>query len=920
MGRGHVEIGADLNPLYQALNNAQNKVQALGANLMRTGLNAIGAGVALATPLGLAVMQFATFEQSLANLRAAANPTTEEFGLLKKQIEEVALATGEMPADVAKVYTELVKGGKTASEVLGGLGEATVKFARVSELEGSVAAGVLIDAMNIFGVGASEAMNIMSQAADASTISLADVAMSFGRGGSAASLFGQNMTDVATAIALLGKAGIKGEDAGTMVKTMMSRIAAGSEDAQKGMQLLGLSLHSFRDASGKVLPLLQIIEVLRGGVESVGGLDSVISHTALAAIGGQRGIQGFAALLQGGSTAWSDMRKQMEGSLTVEQKFDIITNTLQGNFKRLLVGVSVVAIAIGEALEPALSAVGAVLGPVLAGIAEFIRNNQGLVMVVAAAAAALIAFGAALIFDGARVWLVGGAIGMVAKVVGGVLGLFRMLTASVGALSMVSTVASFAMGALSSGFGLFTVAGLLAKGVLWLWNGAVLIGKGVIWLYTAATGAASVAIATFASIQASAAAFGWLLTAALVAANAAFALYDMACAIATVSTTAATAGMNLLAGAIGIVTVAILAVPLTYLALATYQAVAASNALGRAWTATSNALGDAFDSTWERAKFTFGQITDTAKSALAGIRDAQKAGDWDLAWQIMVAGGKLAWFDIKSFAMDTFIDWKYAAIATFQAIGDAIRTTFAAIWSGIKVGFYDTILAIANAPGLSLIPGMSSVLGTLGLNTVRSQVGALRANELQAQGLASRAGDVRANEREIELAGTRAEEHARAAGLSDEQITAAGDMARRMAAATAAARRAQAEGADMAAINDELWMLAESTVPGTGGTRARERSELADELAGLNNLAAIYASDVAAAPGTRRPGSANPDLSTAIAATEAVGSFSGAQISGFGVMDNAARTARAAEELVELARETNAKLDELRNNGGILLA
>ncbi len=71
-------------------------------------------------------------------------------------------------------------------------------------------------------------MNIMSAAADASTISLAEVAMAFARGGSAAGLFNQNMEDTATAIAILGKAGIKGEEAGTMIKTVLSRLASGA--------------------------------------------------------------------------------------------------------------------------------------------------------------------------------------------------------------------------------------------------------------------------------------------------------------------------------------------------------------------------------------------------------------------------------------------------------------------------------------------------------------------------------------------------------------------------------------------------------------------------------------------------------------------------------------------------------------------
>ncbi len=137
-------------------------------------------------------------------------------------------ATGTDLVDVTTAYSELLKAGVSLDRVLSGVGETAVQFARVSGIEMAQTVTTLVDAMNVFAresLTASQAANIMNTAADASTISLRDVSEAFAASGATMALFNQSMRDTATAIAILGNSGIKGADAGTVLKTCATRLA-----------------------------------------------------------------------------------------------------------------------------------------------------------------------------------------------------------------------------------------------------------------------------------------------------------------------------------------------------------------------------------------------------------------------------------------------------------------------------------------------------------------------------------------------------------------------------------------------------------------------------------------------------------------------------------------------------------------------
>ena len=179
MGRGHVSLATDQSALERGLAAAKQKFQAWGRGIAAAGTAMMGAGLAIEALLAPAIGVFATYEQSLADLRAAANPTAEQFAALRARIEQVSTTTGTSLPEVAAMFGELVKAGASVESVVNGMGLAAIQFARVSGMAMADTARILWGSMQIFsreGLTATQVMNNMARADGASATSLQMVA------------------------------------------------------------------------------------------------------------------------------------------------------------------------------------------------------------------------------------------------------------------------------------------------------------------------------------------------------------------------------------------------------------------------------------------------------------------------------------------------------------------------------------------------------------------------------------------------------------------------------------------------------------------------------------------------------------------------------------------------------------------------
>ncbi|OBF83872.1 phage tail tape measure protein, partial [Mycolicibacterium fortuitum] len=226
----------------------------------KTAIAAAGIGVGIA---GIAsqfkqVMSVGMdWTNNMNTLRAVTGGTADEL----KKAADAARALGNdisLPAtsanDAASAMTELAKGGFTVQQAMDAA-KGSLQLAAAAQISATDAATIQSQALQAFGLSASSAgkmSDTLANAANASSAEITDVAQAMQQAGTVANQFGLSAEDTAAAIGLLANNGIKGSDAGTLLKSSLLALTDQGNPAQGAIKELGLTVY---DATGKFVGL-----------------------------------------------------------------------------------------------------------------------------------------------------------------------------------------------------------------------------------------------------------------------------------------------------------------------------------------------------------------------------------------------------------------------------------------------------------------------------------------------------------------------------------------------------------------------------------------------------------------------------------------------------------------------------------------
>jgi TP901 family phage tail tape measure protein len=467
-GQVYVEIGADPKKFFAALNGLQKRIGQMGSSMTSLGTKMAGLGAATLAPFALAVRQGSAFQSTLLNIKASTGATATELDSLKAAALQMSAAMGVGPTQITQSFLELLKAGMSVEQVLGGAGKAAVEFAGVGQMDVAAAGVVMADAMKVFGVTADVAANALSSAADASSTSIEGISQAFSQVSSVAALANQSLGDTSAALAILANAGIKGSDAGTSLKTMLLRLMAPADEAVGALDAIGLSVSSFRNADGSMKPLVDIIGTLNGALS---GMDQAAKDDIFRQIFGSDAIRAAAVLTSTGVEGFNAMTGAMGGAMSVGDKFKTMMSGLAGAAGTIYAALERLSIAATDALGPALMDLTAPITGLVDGIANFIRENEALVISFTKGVAIFTAAGLAIAGIGLALTLVSAAMAVVLSpvvlIVAGVAALGVAILAATGSLSGLSAIASTTFGGIYDAI----VAGDLAGAMDILWAG-----------------------------------------------------------------------------------------------------------------------------------------------------------------------------------------------------------------------------------------------------------------------------------------------------------------------------------------------------------------------------------------------------------------------------------------------------------------
>lgn len=207
----------------------------------------------------------ADVEQTIAVMGATSGATAAQL----EQVRNTAIALGgdlTLPAtsaqDATDAMLELTKAGFSVDEAIAAA-KGTLQLAAAAEIDAATAASITAQAINAFGLEASDAAHIadlLAGGANASSASMTDLSQGLQQGGFAFDAAGQTVDDLVVSLAALTNVGLTGSDAGTALKNAMMRLMDPTDKAKNLMKELGINAY---DAQGDMKPWPDVLENIR---------------------------------------------------------------------------------------------------------------------------------------------------------------------------------------------------------------------------------------------------------------------------------------------------------------------------------------------------------------------------------------------------------------------------------------------------------------------------------------------------------------------------------------------------------------------------------------------------------------------------------------------------------------------------------
>ncbi len=217
--------------------------------------------------------------------------------------------------------------GWKTQDMLDGISGIMNLAAASGENLGSVS-DIVTDALTAFGMSASDSGHFADVLAQASSNANTNVGMlgeSFKYVAPVCGALGFSAEDTSIALGLMANSGIKASQAGTALRSSLSRMAKGSGSAGKAMDKYQISL---TNADGSMKSLKEVMDMLR---EKMGGLDKATQAAAAAQLFGQESMSGMLAIINASESDYDKLTNAIyNADGAAQQMADTMNDNLKG--------------------------------------------------------------------------------------------------------------------------------------------------------------------------------------------------------------------------------------------------------------------------------------------------------------------------------------------------------------------------------------------------------------------------------------------------------------------------------------------------------------------------------------------------------------------------------------------------------------
>lgn len=291
------------------------------------------------------------FDSSMSQVGAVSGATGKELKSLRDKAKEMGSSTKFSASEVADGFNYMAMAGWKTSDMLDGI-DGLLNLAAASGSDLATTSDIVTDALTAMGYGAEDASHFADVLAATSSNANTNVELmggTFKYVAPVAGALGYSMEDLSVAIGLMANAGIKGEQAGTSLRSVMSRLASPPKEAADAMDELGISI---TNADGTMKPLNEVLEIMRGKFD---GLSESQQAQYAKAIAGQEAMSGLLAIVNASPQDFDKLTKAVNNSNGAAEKMaKTMQDNLGGDLTTLGSNFESLQLTLYEKLEPAL--------------------------------------------------------------------------------------------------------------------------------------------------------------------------------------------------------------------------------------------------------------------------------------------------------------------------------------------------------------------------------------------------------------------------------------------------------------------------------------------------------------------------------------------------------------------------------------
>ena len=266
------------------------------------------------------------YEQQMKNVQVITGANGKTFADLEAKAQTLGRNTSFTAGQIASGMKEMAQQGWKATDILAGMDSVTA-LAVVGQMELADSSYLVASALNQFGANAGEAeryANVMTNTFLNSGATVQDFGESLKYTGSLAGSMKIPIEEVGTAIGILGDNGIKGSQAGTTLRRVISNLANPTDKVASAIEKYNLQGARQKIVNG------DLVGGLKEMSEKLSGLNAEQKAQAGYSIAGMYALSGFLALVNTAPEEIDELYQSIQNGEGVYDTMDKMLQTVTG--------------------------------------------------------------------------------------------------------------------------------------------------------------------------------------------------------------------------------------------------------------------------------------------------------------------------------------------------------------------------------------------------------------------------------------------------------------------------------------------------------------------------------------------------------------------------------------------------------------